>query len=510
MRNAAPAQSPSWLSRFWSGLPDHSGRSVSRVLPGGAATSLGRTHQPLLAGHPGETGVHLLAQGRDAFVARAVLARRAELSIDVQYYMYHQDTVGRLLLVELLAAADRGVRVRMLIDDIYGEAGDTVWSALAVHPAMEVRLFNPFARGRSKNLQFVTRLLTVNHRMHSKSYTVDDEATIVGGRNIGSEYFDADPDLAFTDMDALAIGPVVHQVSAEFDEYWNSRHAYPIGLLRRVATAADLDALRADLATVQGHPAAARYLEALDTSDLARALRDHTASFGWSEARIIHDSPEKQTLGTAGRPELLMSQLAPYLLAAKQDVIIVSPYFVPGRQAVEALCRLRAQGVRVRILTNSLASNDVAAVHAGYSRFRKALLKGGVELYELDEEIRKTEAKLFTWLPGMSKSSLHAKTMAVDRAGMFIGSFNFDQRSLFLNNEIGIVFREPEIASRVFDAFDAKIDKVAFKVTLQGSALRWTSRRGGAAVVHTAEPYAGLWTRLMVAFLRLLPIDSML
>jgi len=152
----------------------------------------------------------------------------------------------------------------------------------------------------------------------------------------------------------------------------------------------------------------------------------------------------------------------------------------------------------------------VAAVHAGYSRFRKALLKGEVELYELDEEIRKTEAKLFTWLPGMSKSSLHAKTMAVDRAGMFIGSFNFDQRSLFLNNEIGIVFREPEIASRVFDAFDAKIDKVAFKVTLQGSALRWTSRRGGAAVVLTSEPYAGLWSRFMVAFLRLLPIDSML
>jgi putative cardiolipin synthase len=516
MHNAAPAGSHSWLSRLWSGLPDNAGRSVSRVMPGGAATSLGRTHQPLLAGHPGASGVRLLAHGRDALVARAVLAQRAELTIDVQYYMYHQDTVGRLLLVDLLAAADRGVRVRLLIDDIYGAEGDSVWAALAVHPAVEVRLFNPFARGRPKPLQFVTRLLTLNHRMHSKSFTVDDQATIVGGRNIGSEYFDADPDLAFTDLDALAIGPVVQEVSAEFDAYWNSRHAYPIGTLRRAARPADLDALRKDLASVRGQPAAATYLEALNTSDLARALRDHTASFGWSQAMIIHDSPEKQTLGEeGGRRELLMSRLAPYLLAAKQDVIIVSPYFVPGRRAVQAMCRLRTQGVRIRILTNSLASNDVAAVHAGYSKYRTPLLQGGVELYELDEQVRTTEAKLFTWLPGLSKSSLHAKTMAVDHRDMFVGSFNFDQRSLFLNNEIGIVFRAPAIASQAFATFDAHIDRVAFRVTLQkglrgAGSLRWIKHRNGAEVVLTHEPYASWWSRLMVAFLRLLPLDSML
>jgi putative cardiolipin synthase len=444
-----------------------------------------------------------------------MLARRAELSIDVQYYMFHQDTVGRLLLVELLAAADRGVRVRLLIDDMYGGAGDTVWSALDVHPTVEVRLFNPFARGRSKNLQYVTRFLTVNHRMHSKSFTVDDHATIVGGRNIGSEYFDADPDLAFTDLDALAIGPVVQEVSATFDAYWNSRHAHPIGTLRRAATPAGLDALRADLATFRERHAASTYVEALKTSDLARQLRDHTASFGWSQARIIHDSPEKQTLGKDGQPELLMSQLAPYLLAAKQDVVIVSPYFVPGWPAVQAMCRLRAQGVRIRILTNSLASNDVAAVHAGYSRYRTALLRGGVELYELDEQLRTTEAGLFTWLPGLNKSSLHAKTMAVDHQVMFVGSFNFDQRSLFLNNEIGIVFREPAIASAAVAAFDGKIDQVAFRVALREGpggrkSLSWIKQRDGEQLVLTSEPYASGWSRFMVAFLRLLPIDSML
>ena len=456
----------------------------------------------------------MLSNGRDAFVARAVLARKAERGIDLQYYMFHQDTVGQLLLVELLAAADRGVRVRMLIDDMYGEEGDAVWSALCAHANVEVRLFNPFARGRSKYLQYVTRPRTINHRMHSKTYTVDDRATIVGGRNIGSEYFDADSALAFADLDVLAIGPVVQEVSAEFDEYWNSEHAYPVPALLPAATIEDLKKLRADLKGSAEQSSASTYTDALNSSPLATALRDHTAQFNWSQARIIHDSSDKQTLGRKnGRGELLISQLAPYLLGAKQELMLVSPYFVPGTKAVEAMCRLRAQGVRIRVLTNSLASNDVAAVHAGYSGFRKALLRGGVELYELDEQIKKAEGEYFTWLPGLSKSSLHAKTMGIDRIGMFVGSFNFDQRSLFINNEIGIVFRDEEIASRAFEAFDAHIDQVAFRVTLEGGdgrSLRWTKRHDGGDVVYDSEPYAGVLVRIVVAFLRLMPIDSML
>jgi len=454
--------------------------------------------------------------GLDAFVARAILARKAERSIDLQYYMFHQDTVGRLLLVELLAAADRGVRVRMLIDDIYGEEADAVWAALDAHATIEVRLFNPFSRARSKYLQYVTRLRTINHRMHSKTYTVDNQATIVGGRNIGSEYFDADPDLAFTDLDVMAIGPVVPEVSTEFDEYWNSEHAYPVSTLRRGGTGDDLDRLRADLDAFRAKSSTSVYVDALNHSALAAALKDHTVKLSWSKARVIRDSSEKQTLGKKnGRKELLISQLAPYLLEAKEELIIVSPYFVPGNRAVEAMCQLRRQGVRIRILTNSLASNDVAAVHAGYSRFRKALLRGGVELYELDEEIRKTEAERFTWLPGMSKSSLHAKTMACDRRVMFVGSFNFDQRSLYLNNEIGIIFDEPETASQAFATFDANIDRVAFKVTLQGGkdgggSLRWIKRKNGEETVYASEPYVGLWTRFVVGCIRLLPIDSML
>jgi len=213
-------------------LPDNSQKTVSNVIEDGDSTSLGKAFEPLLEQHQGETGVHLLGNGVDAFVARAVLASQAERSIDVQYYMFHQDTIGRLLIRELLAAADRGVRVRMLIDDMYGEEADDVWSALDTHPNMEVRLYNPFVRGRSKNMQFVFDVKRVNHRMHSKTYTVDNQVTIVGGRNIGDEYFDADKDLAFADRDVMSIGPTVAEVSSEFDQYWNSEHAFPVTTLK--------------------------------------------------------------------------------------------------------------------------------------------------------------------------------------------------------------------------------------------------------------------------------------
>ena len=212
-------------------LPDNSQRVPSTVIDDGAETSLGTAFKPLLEQHPGLTGVHLLSNGRDAFVARVALAEKAERSVDVQYYMFHQDTVGQLLIHRLIKAADRGVRVRLLIDDMYGEEANDIWTALDSHPHMEIRLFNPFVRGSSKSLQFITRLSDVNYRMYSKSFTVDNRVTIVGGRNIGDEYFDANKDLAFADMDILAIGPAVPAVSKAFDQYWNSDHAYPASTL---------------------------------------------------------------------------------------------------------------------------------------------------------------------------------------------------------------------------------------------------------------------------------------
>jgi putative cardiolipin synthase len=254
----------------------------------------------------------------------------------------------------------------------------------------------------------------------------------------------------------------------------------------------------------------------VDHSPLANGLRDKTAEFSFSEAKIIHDSAEKMTKEDDDwKEELLISQLAPYIQQATEEYILVSPYSVAGQRGADAICKLSKQGVRVRILTNSLASNDVSAVHTGYMRHRKQLLRCGVELYELNEQFKKAEGKIFTWLPGLSKSSLHAKTMAMDKKTMFVGSFNFDQRSLNINTEIGIVFNDPVIAARSSQHFDQHIEKVAFRVELikdknGKESLRWTGTEDGKEVVFDSEPYASFWKRLSVQLMRVLPIDSML
>ena len=502
-------------------LPDNSHKESSHVISDSENTHMGRYFGKLVKANDGKSGVILLRDGVDAFVGRAVLAGMAEQSIDVQYYMFHQDTVGRLLIREFLTAADRGVRVRMLIDDMYGEEADAVWGALNTHPNIEVRLYNPFVRGKSKAMQMVTQLKRVNHRMHSKTYTVDNQLSIVGGRNIGDEYFNADKDVAFSDLDALIVGPVVPDVSDEFDQYWNNRHSYPVstllaGITEKIVPPGALDTLRSDLDEFYQQEQTRAYRTAVTNSAFAKSLRDKTARFSFSKARIIHDSAEKMTKSDPDwKEELLISQLAPYIKGASSEFILVSPYFVPGQNGADAICKLAEQGVRVRILTNSLASNDVAAVHTGYIRHRKQLLRCGAELYELNEQLKKVEAKRFTWLPGVSKSSLHAKTMAMDKDIMFVGSFNFDPRSLNINTEIGILFHDPVIAAASSDHFDRYIDNVAFRVQLvtddKGKEfMQWTAIEDSRKVVFTHEPYTSFWKRLGVNIMRILPIDSLL
>jgi len=496
-------------------LPDQSGRTETNAVRDGNETQLGRSFADDIVAHSGENGVLLLGEGRDAFVARAALAQLAERSIDLQYYMFHHDTVGNLLTQKLLEAADRNVRVRMLIDDMYGSDGEDDWVALDAHPNIEVRFFNPWVRGRSRGLQFITRFKNLNYRMHAKTYTVDNQVTIVGGRNIGDEYFDADPKLAFSDLDAMAVGPVVQQVEAEFDEYWNSEYAYPVATLVRQGTQAELDRLRHGKQAFFDERSTSAYLEALRDSPLAKGLRAQTVELRWAEGKIIHDSSEKKAHDTDWRQELLISQLAPYIIEAKRDVVIVSPYFVPGAAATTALCKLSQDGVRVRVLTNSLASNDVAAVHAGYSKYRIPLLRCGVELYELNEQLKTRERKVFTWLPRLSKSSLHAKTMTFDREIMFVGSFNFDQRSLHINNEIGLLYKDGVTAGNSTDKFDQNVGKVAFRVTLEKDSggkesLRWVGQQDGEQVTFNSEPYAGFWLKAEVAVMKLFPIESQL
>jgi putative cardiolipin synthase len=495
-------------------LPDISSRTQSYMIEDGQATRLGGKFGEEVANHPGQTGVFLLRHGRDAFAARALLARISEKSLDIQYYMYHQDTVGGLLTYEVLKAADRGVRVRMLIDDIYGNQDEDTWVALDAHEQIEVRMWNPWRRGGSRMIQSVVRAGKIDYRMHAKSFTADNQATILGGRNIGDEYFDADPDVAFTDVDVLSIGPPVREVSSEFDAYWNAEHAYPVNILVRQGTDQDVADLRSKKNTFFEKQSTSDYVKALTDSELARGLKDGSLAFGWSEARVIHDSPQKMDLKKAGTDELLISQLAPYITGAKKTVDIVSPYFVPGDRATQALCKLSQDGVEVRILTNSLASNDVSAVHAGYSKYRRTLLRCGVRLFELDESLKDREGKMFTWLPGLAKSSLHAKTMAFDGEIMFVGSFNFDQRSLNINNEIGLVFRDPAVVGAAAKHFEDHVNSLAFEVGFSREGgredMQWTGGQGGPDVVMEEEPYATTMQKLTVGILKWLPIDSQL
>ncbi len=496
-------------------LPKDIHRQPSFAVTDGGTTRIGRSVAEDLSAHPDQSGVFLLGNGLDAFVGRAVLAGLAERSIDVQYYMFHQDTVGKLLIDQLIKAADRGVRVRMLIDDIYGSEADDVWAALDAHPHIQVRLFNPFSRKTAKNLQWITRFQDVNYRMHSKSFTVDNQAAIVGGRNIGDEYFNADPNLSFADLDCLATGPVVPEVSEAFDQYWNSDPAYPVSALTVPAGIEQLDDLRQRMAAFANDPEASAYIDALKHSNLAGSLRSGSDLFKWARAKVIHDAVQKRGLTKDQPSDLLIAQLWTAMEKAKNELLIISPYFVPGKRGAKALCDLSQKGVTVRILTNSLMSNDVAAVHAGYSRYRKQLLGAGVILYELDEQIKNQIGKKYTWLPGLGKSSLHAKTMVIDRKAMFVGSMNLDQRSLYINNEIGILFYNEEIAAGSAQAFDRGIDQAAFCLSLQkggngAESIQWRINKNGKDIVYDSDPYAGFWKKLSVGLIRLLPVESLL
>lgn len=499
------------------GLPDNGDNARSYVDDDTDGTRLAKLFRERQDTNPGLDGVFELPHGRDAFASRAALARLADKTIDTQYYMWHQDTVGTLLIRELLDAADRGVRVRMLIDDMYGSDGQGTWRAADAHPNIEVRLFAPFSRRQPKYMQFLTRFKDVNARMHTKTFTVDNQAAVVGGRNIGDEYFDADPKLAFTDNDVMIVGPAVSDVSAEFNDYWNSEYAYPVSLLLEPGSEDELRDLRTRSDELLKESSTSAYLKAVDEGPFATSIREGTAEPRWAKGTIVHDAWRKRDQSyPSWRDDLLISQLRPHLEGATKELIMISPYFVPGDDDVAMFCELTAKGVSVRILTNSLASNDVAAVHAGYSKHRETLLRCGVVLYELDELLRTAERRAFVWLPDLGKSSLHAKTMIFDRTKMFVGSFNYDQRSLYLNTEIGVVFEQSEVAAQAASRFDAGVNRAAFRLELvEGSdgsgSLRWHGLgEDGQPVVYEREPYVGVGTQLAVRALRLIPIDWLL
>ena len=444
------------------------------------------------------------------------LAHVAERSIDVQYYLYHNDLVGQLLTAQLLKAADRGVRVRLLVDDMDLGGRDGGAAALDSHPNMEVRLFNPFSRKVGRTSQFITRFGSVTRRMHNKSFTVDNQATILGGRNIGNEYFDADPDLAFADLDVLLIGPVARKVSISFDLYWNSELAYPASTLaEELPTPEEVDDKRKLLDDyVAGHETSV-YIQALKNSGLAQKIDTQQIEYSWGNAVVIYDQPEKLLHGIDKTEYHMSPQLAPYMDKVNKELIIFSPYFVPGKVGTKFLTGLVEKGVRVRILTNSLASNDVGVVHAGYAKYRKTLLRGGVELYELNKKLTKLQRKEKKGNTGSSKASLHTKSFVFDRDQVFIGSLNLDPRSIEQNTEIGVILDSTEIAEGMAEWFDANINDIAFRLELHtdvdgDEAISWHGIVDGQQETFWHDPFTGFWRRFGIGFLGWLPIESQL
>lgn len=476
-----------------------------------AATRLGAWSLGEAAARQGRSGYRLLPRGDEAFALRAALVDQAQRSLDVQSYIADDGITTRVLMGRALRAAQRGVRVRLLLDDLASLGSEGYLAALDSHPDVEVRLFNPLLRGRGSLL---TRGLMMgldfdrqHRRMHNKLWVVDNAVAITGGRNLGDEYFDADTRRNFADLDVLAAGPIAADLSAGFDSYWRHPLAQP---LARFATAQPgawrqlLEELEAWQATQrEGN----RYFQAL-----RRRYAEAPTLLGpliWAHGEALWDDPGKVRL--TGRPALdqtLAGALAARLDAPDERLLLISAYFVPTRQGVARLADLAEAGVQTTVITNSLAATDIPAVHGAYARYRPALLARGVRLFELRPD---GEDATGAGLPGASDSSLHIKAMAFDADRLFVGSFNIDPRSLWWNTEVGVLIDSPALNARLWAlAEEGMHPAVSYRVRRDAAGrLSWHAWDGDRHRVWHRDP-AGFWRRLGAWLGRLPGVESLL
>jgi len=498
-----------FLLRHYSRLPSLDGRPISTSIADTHETQLGRAISPLLEAHPNLSGIFPLRDARDAFAARMRVAQRAERTLDVQYYIWRKDMTGTLLFQALHDAADRGVRVRLLLDDNNTSGLDPILAALDSHSNIDVRLFNPFVI-RKPRIGYLTDFFRANRRMHNKSFTADNQATIIGGRNVGDEYFGATEGVLFVDLDVLAIGPVVNKVSEDFDRYWNSASSYPVDRLLPRVSAEQLANLTAAAKRVEAAPEAVSYVNAVRDSPFMQQLVAKTLQFEWAATRMVSDDPAKG-LGRAKPEELFPQRLEKVIGEPTSELELVSAYFVPTDAGVKSFVGLAQSGVKVKVLTNALEATDVPAVHAGYAKHRKELLKAGVQLYELGRVSATDIGGKHVGIWGSSGSSLHAKTFAVDGSRVFVGSFNFDPRSAKLNTELGFVIESATLAQDIERTFATRVPNDTYEVNLSGEGqLYWIAHDGDRTVRYDTEPGTSFWLRAFVWLLSFLPIDSFL
>ena len=492
-------------------LPDFD-RTYTYALPDTDDTTYKKMFSERQKSHPNQSAFYLLNNGLDAFVARAIAAQYAEKSLDVQYYIYRKDMVGELITYEVIRAADRGVRVRLLLDDINMGEWDQDLLELNAHPNIEVRLFNPFNRKTGRLGQLLTHEHAITRRMHNKSFTADNQVTILGGRNIGNEYFYANPEISFADLDVMGFGAIAKGVSTSFDRYWNNELSYPIDvLIENKLSKEEAEAAKKEFYAEMEKYRDSEYDIALLHSTLYEKLKNHDVKLFWGKADVLYDNPNKILSDLSETKYNLTPQLKPYLESIQKELLIFSPYFIPGKSGVAFLTDLVKNGTRVAILTNSLASNDVGIVHSGYAKYRKALLAGGVELYELNKKLMANEKKkMEKHGSGSSKASLHAKAFVFDRKNVFIGSLNLDPRSVVHNTEIGVIIKSEEMAKHMAENFDFGMSKYAFKLELKDNEIFWHGIVNGKEKTFDVDPYTGFWKRFGVKLMGFLPLEDQL
>ncbi len=485
--------------------PPNTTRKETTALPPADHGALAEVLAQRGAGHDGLTGIAPLQNGLDAFAARILLANAAVSSIDVQYYIWRTDMTGHLLLKALYRAAERGVRVRLLLDDNGIEGLDDLLASLDTHPNIEVRLYNPFALRRFKRLSYAFDFFRLNHRMHNKAFTVDGRASILGGRNVGDEYFGTGTIPLQIDLDVLAVGEIVPQISADFDRYWNSDPVHPAAHILAPPSAGDTVAAR--LETFEKDPDFDTYRALLETSDIMASLARGDLALEWTRATLVSDDP---VIGfeTLARSDLFVSRLLDAVGPIKTRFDGVTPYFVPGTKGVEAFAALQDRGVSVRMLTNSLEATNMLPVHAGYAKRREDLLKADVGLFELRARASGASSLDILGPLGSSGSHLHAKTFAVDGNRIFVGSFNFDPRSVTLNTEMGLLIESTRMARAMHDAFDAGLGDLAWRVEMHDGALVWRDSSGETET--RTEPGTTLIKRLALTVIGWLPVEWLL
>ncbi len=443
--------------------------------------------------HDGKSGFYPIVQGMDALGARLRLLEKSEKSVDLQYFLMKDDTAGRVARHALTQAADRGVRVRFLLDDIFSTAADSDLVLLNEHPNIEVRLFNPVSRKGIHWLNFTGNFRQANRRMHNKSFTVDNAISIVGGRNIADEYFQLKDTSVFADFDVLAFGPITTEILESFDSYWNHSFAIPI------------DQLVSEVPDEKDSGASARYeeiyREAMD-SQLLQEVIDGTRQLVPAHARVLVDRPDK--LENAAGPEhrVLARGLREVLNNVESEAIFITPCYVPREDGMQLANSLVGDGVRVVVATNSLASNNHIPVHSGYTRYRKDVVRAGVELYET-----RGDAGRFTGSgDGPELFTLHTKLILIDRRYLFVGSLNLDPRSVDINAEMGLLIDSEELASTLAVALEEVIPSVAYRVRLNESGrLRWHGLVDGDEVIEASEPQSGVWRRFLAWVMKLAP-----